>query len=44
VQRHKVALGPGGHEAVWLRLLMSTALTTVWCLASVAGGLLSLEW
>ena len=39
-----MALGLGGHEAVWLRLLMSTALTTVWCLASVAGGLLSLEW
>ena len=31
-------------RSVWLRLLMSTALTTVWCFASVAGGLPSLEW
>ena len=31
-------------RSVWLRLLMSIALTNVWCLASVAGGLLSLEW
>ena len=30
-------------RSVWLRLLMSTALKTAWCFASVAGGLLSLE-
>ena len=33
-----------GMRPVWLRLLTFTALTTMWCLASVAGGLPSLEW
>ena len=30
--------------SLWLRLLTSTALTTVWSLARIAGGLESLEW
>ena len=33
-----------GMRSIWLRLLTFTALTTVWHLESVAGGLLSLEW
>ena len=31
-------------RSIWLRLLKFTGLITVWCLASVAGGLPSLEW
>ena len=36
-QRHEVALGLGGHEAIWLRLLTFTASTTVWCLQVLQG-------